>query len=197
MPLGTSLDGTVTYGLTEGRAAYDPRQSAPTMPPYDEVSFPLPPAARTPQDISVAVRRSLGEDDTALNQAFFSPRNLDMLQRALVRRAREKLHARISRQSDSDMLLLMRRVYLETASNPTPYGTPKARAKVLAEVARMNELVVHKAEEMVSRNLIRYVLYRRSLAQPKVLPHPAEAARMPRWVRGSPMPPRNLNVVQM
>lgn len=197
MPLGTALDGTVTYGLTEGRAAYLPHDTQPSTPPYDELEFPLPPAGLTTRQVSDAVRRSLGETDTPLNRAFFSQANLDMLQRALVQRAREKLHTRISRQSDTDMLLLMRRVYLETASNPTPHATPKARAKVLAEVARLNELVVHRAEDMVSRNIVRHVLYRRSLAQPLVLPHPAETARSPRWVLGSPAPPRNLNVVQM
>lgn len=218
MPLGTAVDGTATYGLTEGVAAYDPDQPVPTPPAYDEVSFPLPPTAQSYEDISVAVLRSLGEAPSPLNQLFFSRRNLDMLQRGLVKRVLEKLHTRISRQSDRDMLLLMRRVYLETAANPLPShpspsrpssshpsllcplmsaSKPTPRAKVLAQVSRLNELVAQKAEEMVSRNIIRYVLYRKSLTQPKVLPHPAEAVRMPRWVLGSPTPPRNLNVAQM
>lgn len=196
MPLATAVDGTRTYGLTEGRAAFDPHQAAPDTRAYDELSFPLPPASQPFEAMADAVLRSLGESATPLNQMFFSKRNLDMLQRGLAQRLEEKLHTRISRQSDRDMLLLMRRVYLWTASNPSP-AVPRSRAKVLAEVARLNELVEQLAEDIVSRNIVRYVLYRKSLAQPKVMPHPAESVRMPRWVLGSPTPPRNLNDTRM
>lgn len=191
MPLATAVDGSATYGTERGAAAFDARMPAPVTIAYDEMSFPLPPTPQRFDDMVAAVLRSLREPPTMLNQMFFSHRNLDMLQRGLLARVKEKLHVRISRQPDRAMLLLMRRVYLQTASNS------KSRKKVLAEVARLNNLVLQKAEEIVSQSIIRYVLYRKSLAQPKVLPHPAEAVRMPRWVVGSPVPPRNLNDVRM
>lgn len=157
-------------GLTRGRAAFDPTAPAPTTPPYD-MTFPLPRAVTRFEDVSAAVLRSLGETSMPLSTLFFSRENVDMLQDGLQARIREKMGLRIGRQSDRDMLLLMRRVYLETASNPSGPNS-RRRAKVLAEVARLDELVSQVAEDVVSRNIIRYLLYRKNLAQPKILMHP-------------------------
>ena len=189
MPLVTTLDGTQTFGWSFGGAQFSTQEPTLTTPPYTELEFPLylKPARETYSDVISAVFRSLRQPVTPLNSDFFSRQNVDALQSALSQGIRETMGLAIDRQSDWEMLLLMRRVYMGTANNwPDDVGE---------EVRRLNSLVLQEAGSAVSRNISQYLAYRSDVPMPVEVPDPAESLTTTPFPveTGTPAPLRNLN----
>ena len=187
MPLVTSLDGTQTFGWTDGAAMFSTQPPTITMPPFTELEFPLylKPKSEAYADVAQAVVRSLRQPSTPLNSAFFSRANVDALHQAIQARISESMGLGIDRQSDWELLLVMRRTYLETANN-WPDDVP-------AEVARLNSMALQEAVAAVARNITRYMTFRANLAQPVPLPSPAEQLTAQPYLTGSPAPLPDLN----
>ena len=187
MPLVSSLEGTQTFGWGDGLAAFPVQQPVITMPPYTELEFPLylKPRSEAFEDVIEAVVRSLRQPSTPLNTAFLSRANVDTLHAAVQARIAESMGLSIDRQSDWELLLLMRRVYLETASN-----WPE---DVREEVARLNGLVLQLAVDSVSRNITKYMTYRSSLPLPAPMPNPADMLTGTPYPTGTPAPLPDLN----
>lgn len=186
MPLVTNLDGTQTFGL-DALALFPKDSPTLTTPPFTEVEFPLylKPRSDKYEDVYPAVVRSLRQPPTPLNGAFFSKPNLDALQDTLALRIREGLGLDISRQSDWEMLLLMRRVYMEAATNWPD--------DVAEEVARLNTLTLTLATEAVKANITKYLTYRSQATGPVALPSPADMLTAPPYETGTPAPLPDLN----
>jgi hypothetical protein len=189
MPLVTTLDGTQTFGWSFGAAQFSTLEPTLTTPPYTELEFPLylKPARVTYPDVIAAVFRSLRQPPTPLNTAFFGKQNVDALQAALRDGIVGTMGLLIERQSDWEMLLLMRRVYLETANNWPD--------NVDEEVQRLNSMVLLEAGAAVSRNISQYMAYRSTLPMPVEVPDPAESLTTTPFPMdtGTPTPMRNLN----
>ena len=187
MPLVSSLDGTQTFGLLQGSAMYPSIAPTLTSPPYTEQEFPLylKPRSEAFEDVIAAVLKSLRQPPTPLNTAFFSKGNVDALQEAIVARIAEGLGLRIDRQSDWELLLIMRRMYMESATN-WPDNLEE-------EVTRLNSMVFQLSAEAVSRNVTRYMTYRSKLAMPVHMPNPADMLTMPPYATGTPAPLVDLN----
>lgn len=187
MPLVSATDGTQTFGWTDGVAGFSTKPPTLTVPPYTEIEFPLylKPASTAYEDVIAAIQRSLRQPSTPLNAAFFARANVDALQTAIVQRVLEGMGMRIDRQSDWELLLVMRRVYMETSTNwPDDVGE---------EVARLNALVLQLSAEAVSRNITRYMTYRSSIPMPTALPSPAEMLTSPPFETGTPAPLLDFN----
>lgn len=187
MPLVSSQDGARTFGWGDGHARFGRRAPTLTSPPYTELEFPLHLRTRgaTREDMIQAVVRSLRQPATRLNTVFFSRANVDVLHMNIRARILERLQVRIDRQSDWDLLAVMRRVYLETASNWPD--------DVHGEVLRLNDLVVQVCVDIISRNVTRYMTYRSRVPMPDALPGPAEMLTTTPYPTGTPAPLRNLN----
>lgn len=187
MPLVSSLEGRQTYGFSHMSAEFPAAPPVITMPPYTELEFPLylKPKSEAFEDVIAAIRKSLRQPDTPLNSMFFSKENVDALQTAIASRMEEALGVRLDRQSDWELLLIMRRVYLETASN---WPDDVAR-----EATRLNGLVMQISTEAISRNVTRYMTYRNKLPQPLPLPNPADELEGTAYPSGPPVPLPDLN----
>ena len=185
--LVTTTEGQQTFGFSHYSAPFPSFPPVITMPPYTEIDFPLylKPASQKFEDVVAAVVKSLRQPDTPLNTAFFSRQNVDLLQGAIRERMRASLGVVLDRQSDWELLLIMRRVYLESASN-----WPDDLA---AEVDRLNSLVMQISVDAISRNVTSYMTYRNKLEQPVPLPNPADALTMTPYPSGPPVPLPDLN----
>lgn len=186
--LVTNLDGTQTVGWSDASALFASQPPTITSPPYTELEFPLylKPRSEAYADVVDAVVRSLRQPSTPLNSAFFSRDNVDGMHREMQRRIADSLGLSIDRQSDWNLLLLMRRTYLESANNwPADVGE---------ELARLNAMVLQEATESVSRNIAQYMTYRSTIAQPEIMPDPADSVTSTPYPMqtGTPLRP-NLN----
>lgn len=187
MPLASSQDGSRTYGWTGGMASFPSQPPTLTVPPYTELEFPLylKPTSEAFQDVVVAVVRSLRQPSTPLNTAFFSRQNVDAVQAAIQAKIAETMGLSIDRQSDWELLLIMRRVYLETANNwPEDLD---------AEVERLDALVLQISADAVSRNITRYMVYRSRLPMPVPMNNPADMLTAQPYETGTPVPLSDLN----
>jgi hypothetical protein len=186
MPLVSSLDGTQTFGL-EARAMFPADPPVHTMLPYTELEFPLylTPTLHTFPHVIDAIMKSLRQPTTPLNSAFFAQSNVDALQSALHARIAEGMGLGIDRQSDWEMLLLMRRVYLESANNWPD--------KVQEEVWRLNDLVLQLALDAVARKIAQHLTYASDIAPVHPFGSPAEELTSEPYVTGTPAPLLNVN----
>lgn len=88
----------------------------------------------------------------ATNSVFFSQSNIDALQASLQERVLKELRARIQPQSEADLIIIMRSVYLRTA--------PNNRA-----IATMNRETLEEAFQLVRNNVHMYHAYVNAPAQ--------------------------------
>lgn len=187
MVLVSSLEGRQTFGFTHMAAMFPPEPPVITMPPYTELEFPLylKPVSERFEDVIVAIVKSLRQPDTPLNTAFFAKPNVDMLQQTIQERIQQQLGVLLDRQSDWELLLVMRRVYLETADNWP--------SNVAQEVYRLNSLVLQISVAAISKNVTAYVTYRNKLPVALPLPNPADMLTSTPFPSGPPMPLPDLN----
>jgi hypothetical protein len=93
--------------------------------------------------------------DTPLNTVFFSQSNIDLLQSKIQSTVRQMVGATIDRQSDSDLLLIMRSYYLQYAQN-----NPSAVAQELED---LNTRVVNFASNRIATEVQAYRYYRKDI----------------------------------
>ena len=186
MGLASTLDGTQTMGM-DAAAMFPSTPPTLTTPPYSALEFPLylKPKSEAFEDVIDAVVRSLRQPPTPLNQAFFSRTNVDALQAALQTRIIETMGMSLGRQSDWEMMLVMRQLYMDGATN-----WPDS---VDEEVARLNTQVVQVAARAVSGNVTRYMSYRTSVVMPAAFPYPADQVTNPAYETGTPAPLPDFN----
>jgi hypothetical protein len=95
--------------------------------------------------------KAIHEIATPVNTAFFSVPNVDRLQSGMQRAIKDTLGVVIGTQSVPDLLAIMRVVYLGRANNPTH------AAAVIAEIKKLNALVLYEAVPIVSNNVQMYL----------------------------------------
>ena len=116
------------------------------------------------ETMSRAMLRSLQQQPSALSSAFFSPQNVDSLQRQLQDVVYRRTRHRIDRQSDEQLLVLMRAVFLEIARHTTQH--------VPAEVRVLNDEVLARAVPVVGAGLAQFLGYLHDASTlPPPLPH--------------------------
>lgn len=106
--------------------------------------------------------RGIREDPNPLNLAFFGTKNIDTLQNRIVGVIKQKTGMSIGRQSDDELLVIMRNVYMSA-------GALRRSGDVSREVARLNEGVLRIAVPNVGAGLAAYLGYVRDASR---LPDP-------------------------
>lgn len=138
--------------------------------PYNNFELPFSMASRTPtqlEDSLSAVMRSLNRARSPLLEAFFSVPNTDVIQNKLRAYIKNKTGYVIDRQSDTDLQIIMRKVYGEHASDPVNQ-TPDVVAR---EVSRLNDIVLGITGPMVASGVAGYLGYLRDASSlPEPLP---------------------------
>lgn len=94
---------------------------------------------------------------TPLNESFFSPENVDMIQQSIRQTVRNMVNADIDRQSDVDLMLVMRSYYLQYADET---------------LEQLNERVVAFCSNRIAVEVEAYRFYRSD-----ILDFPAPIAR--------------------
>lgn len=102
--------------------------------------------------------------NTSLNEQFFGPDNVEVLQQQIRATVAQMVNAQIDRQSDSDLLMVMRSYYLTYAQN-----IPGNEAQELAE---LNDRVVAFCSNRIAVEVEAYRYYRKD-----ILDFPAPIAR--------------------
>jgi hypothetical protein len=125
--------------------------------PYDNFELPFSMSSSTPvpsllEDAVEGVRRSLHVDRSPIFDSFFSVTNIDVLQNRVRAVIQDKSGLAIDRQSDSDLVLIMRGIFAGSAD----VGSP-----VAGEVARLNEMVLSVVIPMVASGVASYLSYLR------------------------------------
>lgn len=116
------------------------------------------------ESMTRAMVRSLGQQPTGLAAAFFAPGNVDEVQDRMREVVFRRTGHRIDRQSDEQLLILMRNVFVEYARHEAP--------DVPSEVRRLDNVVLAQAVPIVAAGLAQYLSYLRDASQlPPPLPH--------------------------
>lgn len=92
---------------------------------------------------------------TTLNEQFFSQANVDLLQQQIQSTVRQMVNGNIDRQSDPDLMMVMRSYYLQYAGND-----PNA---VEQELQNLNERVVSFCANRISVEVEAYRYYRKDI----------------------------------
>lgn len=135
--------------------------------PFTNAEQPFPLASTEPftplADAVTLTARSMNQPRSPLMEAFFSRRNVDVLQNRLRATIQKQTGYSIARQSDTELEVVMRRAYEEHASN-TLDG-------VEAEVQRLNDIVLRSAVPVVASGVAAYLAYLRDASRiPEPLP---------------------------
>lgn len=133
-----------------GRLPLSGLQETLSVPP--SVLF-APEPYLTPVNVSEQIQYR--HSDTPLNKLFFSQGNIDTLQGQIQAAVQQMVNASIDRQSDSDLLLVMRSYYLQYAEN-----NPDRLAQELAE---LNHRVVNFCANRISVEVEAYRFYRKDI----------------------------------
>ncbi len=108
--------------------------------------------------------RGIREDPNPLNTAFFGTKNIDHLQSRIISVIKQKTGMTIGRQSDDELLVVMRNVYMSA-------GALRRSGGVAREVSRLNEAVLRIAVPNVGAGLAAYLGYVRDASRlPEPLP---------------------------
>lgn len=141
--------------------------------PYNNFEVPFSVTSMAPpnrlEDGLACVLRSLNQGTSPLLQAFFSIENVDVIQNKLRAAIQQKTGYAIDRQSDTDLTVIMRKVYAEHASNVSE--------NVATEVARLNDIVLGVVVPMVATGVAGYLAYLKDASRlPEPLPRGAQTS---------------------
>jgi hypothetical protein len=103
----------------------------------------------------VAERIQYRHGETPLNTAFFSHDNIERLHNDIRDAVRQMVNADIDRQSDDDLMLIMRSYYLQYAQNNP--------SRVAEELTDLNNRVVHFASNRIAVEVEAYRYYRKDI----------------------------------
>ena len=112
-----------------------------------------PEPSLTPVNIAEQIQHR--HSDTPLNKLFFSQGNTDTLQGQIQSTVQQMIGASIDRQSDSDLMLVMRSYYLQYAQNHPDH--------IAAELAELNARVVNFCANRISVEVEAYRYYRKDI----------------------------------
>lgn len=120
----------------------------------------VPPAvlfAPEPYLVSSKVKETIQyrHSNTTLNEQFFSESNMNVLQERIQREVRQMVNAEIGRQSEPDLMLVMRSYYLQYARNNPD--------EVATELIDLNERVVGFCSNRIAVEVEAYRYFRQDI----------------------------------
>lgn len=123
------------------------KSSVPAAPLYAPEPFATPAMIKE----QIHYRHS----KTDLNTAFFSPENVDRLQERIQAAVLQMVNGRIDRQSDADLMMVMRSYYLQYAGNNAE--------QVEEELQLLNDRVVDFCSNRIAVEVEGYRYYRKDI----------------------------------
>ena len=105
-----------------------------------------------------SILRTVQQIGTPLSSLFFSDFNFMTIQNTIRGRFREKTGIAIDYQDQSDVLTLMRMVYIDNSINPYD--------DIVNQAKRMNEIVVKTALDQITIGVSQYIGYMNDISTP-------------------------------
>lgn len=105
---------------------------------------------------------SMKQVATPLNKTFFSQQNLESIQNMIRSTFQKESGLRLDRQNESDIIVLMRKVFIDKGN--FPYDN------VCGQVRVMNEAVTQEALRQIRTNVSQYMTYVRDMDKPIMPP---------------------------
>lgn len=104
------------------------------------------------------------QDNNVLNKAFFSQRNINNIQKQIQRKVLEKTNYTIGRQSDLQLQIIMRSIFLSYGKNNNN--------NIQNQINELNTMVVEDCINKILPEIKQYLYYRKDITQPRqILPH--------------------------
>jgi hypothetical protein len=111
--------------------------------------------------------KSVHQEKTKLSDVYFSSENLNLLQNEIRKNIHNLYGYKIDRQSEDDLLIIMRGFY-------TLYANPETHL-VRQEIIKLNKAVIDKATKMIVTNIKMYKIYLRDASN---LPVPLQRSEL-------------------
>lgn len=105
------------------------------------------------------------QDNSILSKTFFSKKNIDCIQNNLIRKVFEKSGHKIARQSDLQLQIIMRSIYLQYSKNLT--------CDVKIQIKELNKKVLDYSLDRVITEILQFLEYKNTVTNiPSPLFHP-------------------------
>jgi hypothetical protein len=105
------------------------------------------------------------QDNSILSKTFFSKKNIDCIQNNLIRKVFEKSGHKIARQSDLQLQIIMRSIYLQYSKNLT--------CDVKIQIKELNKKVLDYSLDRVITEILQFLEYKNTVTNiPSPLVHP-------------------------
>lgn len=107
------------------------------------------------------------QEDSALSREYFSNRNVNVIQDSIQNRILEESNGQysIGRQSDLQLQIIMRSIYLSYSRNRTD--------NLQSQISELNALVVKEAIQVILPNIRQYLGYKQDISTPRhIISHP-------------------------
>lgn len=112
---------------------------------------------RTRDYSATTMQRSVHQESTPLSSSFFGPQNIQTLQTQLRDAILQRTGCVIDRQSDEQLLIIMRAVYVLNSPNLVGYVNEQVKA--------LNSYVLHEAVPIVATSIAQYLGYLKDASQ--------------------------------
>ena len=99
-------------------------------------------------------RQSIYNDDKVSAQ-FFSSQNTDVIQNMIQAHIQQKLQHKISRQSDTELFIIMQSIHKQHARNMPTH--------IQEQVNELNDITVKEASRLITPKLLQYIGYMKDL----------------------------------
>lgn len=122
--------------------------------------------------------------ETPLTFLFFSKQNIDNIQNVIRHLIYKELLQVIDRQNDTELMIVMRSIFLEYHRHPkllTPNMTDAEKTRLTKqytdEVSRLNDLVINESVPRIISQLQQYMDYLKDCSTPRsIMPKPQSAS---------------------
>ena len=105
------------------------------------------------------------QDNSILSKTFFSKRNIDCIQNKLIRKVFEKSGHKIARQSDLQLQIIMRSIYLQYSKN--------LNCDIKIQIKELNKKVLDYSLDRVITEILQFLEYKNTVTNiPSPLVHP-------------------------
>ena len=113
---------------------------------------------------------SLRQASTPLNSVYFSEFNVNLLQKTIRTQFKKQTNIAIDYQNESDLLAIMRSVYINNSTNQTTTG-------VCDQVRKMNTVVINTALSQIHTGVSQYMDYNKDIKSTlQLLPNPVNTS---------------------
>ena len=103
--------------------------------------------------------------DNVLNQTFFSQKNIDMIQNAIINEISKKTGYTIARQSELQLQIIMRSIYLQYAKNDP--------CNIKQQIIDLDRKVINYSVDRVTVEISQYLEYKDTVNKmPNPISHP-------------------------